>query len=311
MREHAIAHKKKNPSQSFFLSAIDIITLAYCTWFVVYMSIGIFLGRVENAEKHLPGHLLVAGAVLIMAWAERHLDFTRKPMLLRALQFLRGVYPILLFTYYYGSLHAVARIVFPDWLDPWFMELDHKIFGYYPSLVWGQKFNHWLTQELFHFAYFCYYPMIGGLPVYFYLKNKPAFKELIFNLTFVFYCCYVFYSLIPVVGARIHTDALTLSQTYRGGLFTRIMALIYNRSNHWGGAFPSSHIAIAIVLTIAALKHVPKIGYLFVFITFFLSVATVYCHYHWFVDALAGTFTGIAGWFAGSWTRLKLERSAA
>ncbi|MCB5224250.1 MAG: phosphatase PAP2 family protein [Candidatus Cloacimonadaceae bacterium] len=311
MPEQLVVRKKKTAGFSFSFSAIDKITLAYCAWIVVYMTIGIFLGRVEHAEKHLPGHLLVAGLVLVMAWAEKNLDLSNKTILNQALRFIHEVYPIVLFAYFYGSLHAVARIIFPDWLDPWFMELDHKIFGYYPSLVWGQKLNHWLTQEVFHFAYFCYYPMIAGLPVYFYLKNKPAFKELIFNLTFVFYCCYIFYSLIPVVGARIHTDALTLSQTYRGGVFTRIMALIYNRSNHWGGAFPSSHIAIALVLTIAALKHTPKMGYVFAFITFFLSIATVYCHYHWFVDALAGVFTGISGWFVGSWARLKLERSVA
>lgn len=291
-----------------FLSAIDKITLAYCAWIVIYMTIGIFSGRAEKPEIYLPGHLGIAGLVLLLAWIERKADFSGKPKLLQVLRFVRSIYPIIFFDYFYTSLSSVSRIVFPNWLDPWFMELDRKIFGYFPSLEWGQRFNHWFTQEFFHFAYFCYYPMIGGLPLYLYLKNKPAFREVIFNLTFVFYACYVFYSLIPVVGGRILSKGYELSQAYRGGLFTHIMAYIYNSSSHWGGAFPSSHVAIAIVLTIAALKFTRKWGYVFCVITFFLSIATVYCHYHWFVDVLAGIITGVSGYFAGNWLRNKLQR---
>lgn len=304
----ASSRTRSENEPSPLLSAIDKITLAYCAWIVVYMTIGIFLGRSENPRLHLPLHLLIAGLVLLFAWLERSVDLSRWPNLLRTLRFIRGIYPVLLFTYFYSSLHAVSRIIFPVWLDPWFMELDRKIWGYYPSLVWGLRYNHWLIQDFFHFAYFCYYPMIAGLPVYLYIKNRPAFRELIFSLTFVFYVCYVFYSLVPVVGGRILTEAYELSQSYRGGLFTRIMALIYSRSSHWGGAFPSSHIAIAIVLSFAALKFTRKWGYVFCVISLFLSIATVYCHYHWFVDAVAGVLTGVLGYYAGNWTRKKLQR---
>ncbi len=305
-------HKASNPSRISpeprpLLSAIDKITLAYCAWIVSYMTFGIFLGRTLKPEFHLPRYLLIAALVLLLAWVERKFDFSTKPKLLQTLRFIRGLYPVLLFTYFYSSLHSVTLIIFPEWLDPWFMDLDSKIWGYLPSLEWGRRFGQPFFQELFHFAYFCYYLMIGGLPVYLYVKNRPAFRELIFNLTFVFYACYVFYSLFPVVGGRFNTESYQLSQSFRGGLFTHIMAYIYNHSSHWGGAFPSSHVAIAIVLTIAALKFTRKWGYVFGVISVFLTVATVYCHYHWFVDAVAGLFTGILGYFAGIWTRNKLE----
>lgn len=135
MLDHAVSHKKKNPSQASFLSAIDKITLAYCAWFVVYMSIGIFLGRATNAQKHLPGHLLVAGIILAMAWAERNLDFTRNPMLLRALQFLRGSIQSC-FSPIFMARFIRWRIVFPDWLIPgswnWIIKslvITHPCFG--------------------------------------------------------------------------------------------------------------------------------------------------------------------------------------
>jgi membrane-associated phospholipid phosphatase len=291
-----------------WLSGIDKITLAYCLWVVAYMIIGITLGRAVKWEVHLPRYVSIIVLVFLLAWWEQWIDPAKRPNLLKVLQFLRAIYPVLLFGYFYTSLYSVNLILFPNWLDPWFMKIDKLIFGYYPSLVWGQTYSNWFLQEFFHFAYFCYYPMIAGLPVYLYYKNKPAFNELIFNLTFVFYGCYVFYSLVPVIGGRYIPEALRLAHAYDFGPFTRIMAFIYNNSGHWGGAFPSSHIAIAIVLTIAALKFVRKWGYVFCIIVVFLSLATVYCHYHWFIDAVAGVFTGILGYYAGTWVRKKLQR---
>lgn len=290
------------------LSAIDRITLAYCLWIVLYMLAGMALGRTLHATAHLPRYVSVITGVFLLAWLETQPFVAGKPRLLGALRFLRGIYPVLLFSYFYLSLYAVNRIVFPGWLDPWFMEIDRRIFGYYPSLVWAQRWGHWLTQEFFHLAYFCYYPMIAGLPVFLYFKDRRAFGALIFNLTFVFYCHYAFYSLVPVIGGRYLPEARDLAHAYRLGPFTRLMAFIYNNTEHWGGAFPSSHIAIAIVLSIAALKFSRKLGYAFCAVSFFLAISTVYCHYHWFIDAVAGVAAGILGYFAAESVRRKFER---
>lgn len=291
-----------------WLSPIDKITLAFCSWILLYMTLGTWLGRAVNPEIHLPMYISIFTGVLLLAWLERSYAAVMNPGLFKALQFIRGIYPVLLFGYFYTSLYSVTLIAFKDWLDPWFMNIDHQIFGYYPSLVWGQKYSSLFLQEFFHFAYFCYYPMIAGLPVYLYFKNKKAFGELIFNLTFVFYSCYFIYSLVPVVGGRYFEEAYNLAHAYRFGPFTHIMAFIYNHSGHWGGAFPSSHIAITLVLTVAALKFVRKWGYVFCVIAFFLSWATVYCHYHWFIDAVAGVLTGVLGYFLANFVRSKLQR---
>jgi membrane-associated phospholipid phosphatase len=310
-----------------FLSAIDVITLIFCSWILAYMSIG--LSRAPEAIKHLPVYLGVAVGVLILAWLERVIGLpnsdlakTAKPSktatsgrlgnseiahpLGKALAFLRGIYPVLLFGYFYTSGHIFNRIIFRDWLDPWFMRIDYSIFGYYPSLEWGKTFSNWIIHEVFHLAYFCYYPMILGLPVYLYFKQPKAFKELIFNLTFVFYLCYTIYSVLPVIGGRYIPEAMELTKTYHAGPFTHLMVFIYRTSNHLGGAFPSSHIAVTLVLTVAALRFVRPLGYLFSVIAFFLSLATVFCHYHWFVDAVAGIATGIAGYYLANYVRCRL-----
>ncbi|MDZ4182399.1 MAG: phosphatase PAP2 family protein [Candidatus Cloacimonadaceae bacterium] len=292
-------------TNSISFSPIDKITIAFCGWIVVYMLIG--LSRVTNAHVHLPAYLSILTLVFVMAWAQQNLDESKRPRLHGALSFLRGIYPVLLFGYFFSSSYAFNRVIFTTWLDPLFYKVDHAMFGYYPSMVWGQKYTHWAVQELFHFAYFCYYPMIMGLPVYLYFKNKAAFKELIFNLSFVFYLCYWIYSFLPVIGGRFFPEAMEWTKIYRAGPFTHIMVLIYRNTVHLGGAFPSSHVGITIVLTIAALRFVRPLGYVFVVISFFLSLATVFCHYHWFIDAVAGVGIGILGYYLASFVHRKIQ----
>lgn len=270
------------------------------------MSIGI--NRVNDAWQHMPTYMGIAISVLILAWCQQQTWVINNGKLLKAISFLRGIYPVLLFGYFFTSGYAFNRVIFPNWLDPWFMQIDKSIFGYYPSMLWGTKYNHWLLQELFHFAYFCYYPMIAGLPVYLYFKQPKAFKELIFNLTFVFYLCYTIYSVLPVIGGRFIPEAMEITQTYRAGLFTHIMVFIYRSSGHLGGAFPSSHIAITLVLTVAALRFVRRMGYVFAVIAFFLSIATVYCHYHWAIDAIMGIITGVGAYYLANNVRYKLSQ---
>jgi len=319
-------------SQNSFLSAIDVITLVFCGWIVAYMSAGI--SRAPQALRHIPVYLGVSIGVLILAWLQRQKGWipasagttkvkagttkvkaevnrsgSKGIKKAQVLQFVRGIYPVLLFGYFFTSSHVFNRIIFSNWLDPWFMGIDKSIFGYYPSLEWGKAYSYWAFQELFHLAYFCYYPMIACLPVYLYFKQKEAFKELIFNLTFVFYLCYTIYSFLPVIGGRFIPEAMELTKTYHAGPFTHIMVFIYRTSDHLVGAFPSSHIAITLVLTVAALRFVRRLGYVFAVIAFFLSLATVFCHYHWFIDAIAGILTGIAGYYLANYVRARPQKA--
>lgn len=296
---------RSNSSKGKLLSPIDIITLLFTAWIMVYMAVG--HKRVEDFGYHFACYLSIFVGVILSAYLERLWE-EKEGWWHRVFRFLRGLYPVLLFTYFYTSNHSFNRVLITTWQDPLFIEADRAIFGYLPSLEWGIKYNHWLISELFHFAYFCYYPMIVGLPVYLWFKDKKAFEELIFVLTFSFYTFYFIYSLLPTIGGRYFDEALIRTKLYRAGPFTRIMAFIYNNSRHWGGAFPSSHVGIAVVLTVAALayKNTRKMGYVFAVVTLFLSLATVYCHYHWFVDALGGIVVGIGSFYLGRWVYNKM-----
>lgn len=302
------------------LKGIDKITLAFCLWMLLLIGVG--WQRVDNPLHHFINYLSITAGILLLVWLTAFFqDFAQKecsngvcrfarPRFYKLLAFIRSYYPILLYLYFFESVSATNRVFFQDWLDPFFLGIDKAIFGYLPSMVWGVKYNAVWLSEWLHFAYFSYYLMIGLLPVLFYLKKRKALNEMVFVLSAVFYFCYFIYSWLPVIGGRYFPEAMQWSVQKNGRLFTDIMASIYTWSPHLGGAFPSSHIAIALVLSLLAWEHFRKLGYVLLFVTFFLAIATVYCHYHWFIDAVFGVITGLLGfWLArGAYNKLSEEK---
>ncbi|HNX01529.1 MAG TPA: phosphatase PAP2 family protein [Candidatus Cloacimonadota bacterium] len=266
------------------LIGIDYLTFFLILWNMAYAAVG--WNRINAPLPHIVTYFSIGVGIIFLIWLESVYSI---PLI----RFIRDAYPIFLFGYFFESTSHVNHVIFQNFLDPWFQNIDQVIFNYQPSLVWGMIYKGAVVQEIMHFSYFSYYLMIAGIPIYLYLKNRKAFHETIFAITFVFYFCYFIYSWLPVVGGRYFPEAKQISTVYQDGIFTRIMAYIYTESPHMGGAFPSSHVAISVVITWAALRYMKKIGYILVPITFLLCLSTVHCHYHYFIDILAGLFTSL------------------
>lgn len=315
-----IRKSDKQENYPLSLQGIDWITLGFCVWMLLLITFG--WTQVQHPAKHFVSYITIIAALFLLIWAAHYLEryhapqhcsngvcrFMR-PKTYIAVSLLRQFYPVLLYLYFFESVSATNKVFFTDWLDPWFYRLDQSLFGYLPSNEWALMYPNGLLNELLHFAYFCYYPMIFGMPIYYYFKHPKALGELIFVLSFVFYSCFFIYSWLPVVGGRYFPEAMALTQVIEGGIFSRIMAYIYTHSPHLGGAFPSSHVAVAVVISLLGLKFNKALGYILLSITLFLSIATVYCHYHWFIDAVCGVITGLAGYWAGQSIYHKLSEN--
>ncbi len=263
---------------------IDYLNFALILWNLVYVSIG--WTRAESSLTHLLRYFNIGVGILLVIWMEQQYSST-------LLRFIRYAYPIFLFGYFFESTSSVNHIIFRNFLDPFFQNIDQAIFGFQPALLWGKMYSGYLIQELSHFSYFSYYLMIAAIPIYLYVKKRTAFHETLFAITFVFYFCYFIYSWLPVIGGRFYPEAMQASTTYQYGIFTRIMAFIYNKSPHLGGAFPSSHVAISIVITLAAIRYVKYVGYCMIPVTLMLCLSTVHAHYHYFIDVIAGILTAL------------------
>ena len=275
------------------LRPIDIITFIYIIFNLLFILFG--WGKIRNPIIHF-GAFTFIGIVILGLMITSHKS--------RFLQFIRDWYPMFVLTYFFEATSAMNLVIFHDFIDGFFQRIDFAIFGYQPARIWGIKFNDFFFQELFHFAYFSYYIMFPFLAFLLYFKHRKAFHHFVFIISFVFYICYITYNFLPVIGGRFWESTLELTKIYRFGIFTTIMAFIYNITTHFGGAFPSSHVAMAVAVTISALRNERWLGYIYVPITILLSISTVYCHYHYFIDTIAGIAYGIGFYYLA----LKLYR---
>ncbi len=270
---------------------IDWISYGYILFNLIFISLG--WHRIPEAGKHL-GIFSVIAVLLYILIRFYHEKSSR------LLTFLRFWYPFILFAYFFELSTLANQVFFREYLDPFFLKIDQIIFGYQPAVVWGQTFNSIIIDEVFYFSYFSYYLVVPGIALLLYFKQRERFEKYAFTISFVFYLCYLTYYILPVMGGKYLPGIPELITAYEGGAFQHIMAFIYRASDHSGSAFPSSHVAITVVANIAALEYLRRLGYWLLPLTILLSISTVYCHYHYFIDTVFGLFYGAGFYFAAS-----------
>lgn len=271
------------------LRPIELLTLLHIVLSLVLLIAG--WNKVAEPRSQLLTFILIALIVIIMS------RIGNKGKLL---EILRDWYPIFIWSFFFAAATQMNRIFVTDYLDRFFQHVDYVIFGYQPARIWGTRYSSFFLQEFFHFAYFSFYVMIPGLGLYYYWKDRANFYRYLFMVACVFYACYLTYYFLPVIGGRYWPENLALTKIYRFGVFTRLMALVYNYTSHWGGAVPSSHVAVAVAVTLSAWNTSRMAGIIFAILSFFLSISTVYCHYHYFIDVPAGILFGVVFYFSGT-----------
>jgi len=270
----------------YIVDWLFIVYLLYCMLWIVIFHDEIVAYNQEN-PLYLYGQYLMILAIIILIILLYH--YTRIPLLKLA----RYWYPAVLFAFLYTNTTKMDLGIFHEYLDPIMQGYDQLIFGYQPATIWGLNNNTFFWQEFFHYAYFSYYLMFIGIPLYIYIKyDIKEFIHAVTNLMFVFFACLVIYMILPVVGGRFDVNLTKLTIEYRHGLFTHIMAFIYQRNDHWGAAFPSSHVAIALTLFLVSYKYIKGFALIILIHVILLAISTVFCHYHYAVDVIVGLIYG-------------------
>jgi len=222
------------------------------------------------------------------------------------LGFLRHFYPVLLYTGFYRETGELNRMFFSGYLDGFFIGVEQKLFGTQPCLAWMEQMPQLVISEIFYIAYFSYYIMIVGVGITLFLRDREQFFHYVSVVSFVFYCCYLTYIVVPVIGPRVfYMDPVQLGlsteawpvfippfpDSVQAGLFYRLLQIIYHNFETIGAAFPSSHVAVALCTAYFSWRYLPKIRYLHLVMAILLCLSTVYCRYHYVVDVVAGVVT--------------------
>ena len=277
---------------------VDYATQAYL------LLVGVLVLLFHNGR--VPGfHLLLlahgAGVLILHAFIKGNAAWPEN----RFCSFFRHFYPLILYAFLYRESELLNLMFVDRYLDPTFIALEERIFGFQPAVEFMKAFPHRLVSEFFYMSYFSYYVIIAGVGLALYFRRREEFWHYLAVLSFLFYVCFLAFMVLPVAGPpaffmeiprypgqhQLPYYPLAFPDAVASGVFFKIMAFLYRTFESGGGAFPSSHVAAALCVLFFAWRYLRGVRYLILAATLSLSVATVYCRYHYAVDVFAGAAT--------------------
>ena len=245
----------------------------------------LFRSRVPQWGIFVGIHLLLS---FILLCGRMLFPFRRLPFLL---QLLRDWYPLLGFMLLYKEVELLAA-AFGNWgLTELIQQLETRLFQGHPSIYLSEHLAWVLLSEYLHLCYFSYMvlvPVVGG---YWYFTGRTAaFRELLFLVCLTYYISYLFFILFPVDSPFYLFDAL--GEPSAGHFFYNLVHFASERGGARGGAFPSSHVSVSVVVWLTAWFNQRRLAYLLIPIVVGVILATVYGRFHYALDSIAGLAFG-------------------
>jgi hypothetical protein len=265
------------------------------------------LGRWRTLDRWAAGYALLTFAVLAafgqgraaldslgalaivmgMAWWTRDTP-QALPTLLRLFTL-----PIL-YTFFYRQIQVLWPLFHHAPLDGHLALLEARLFGTQPSLAFQAAFPQRWLSELFCFAYVSYYfftPLVCLTVLA--RKGYLAAERIILATTLCFIGCYTFFWLAPTVAPHFWFPPRLGPQPYAGYVFNHALFFFTGRGEVPGGAFPSSHVAVALLLTLWSRREAPALFPFLAGLTLLMLPAVVYLRAHYVLDVPAGLLTGL------------------
>lgn len=259
------------------LAPIDRATLAY----LAYASAMMAAHAGALGPSRLAALLATHGAMAGVALAAPRLRRRAAP-----LRLLAEFYPLLLDFWLYteiGILHRTVGVSYDLTVQRW----EAALFGGQPSHDWIRAWPWPWLSWLLHAGYLSYYFILAGAPLGLWVEGRrDGARRVLFALMTTFYVCYAIFFLFPVAGPR-YLLPLADNPATRTAIARATQDLL-NGAAAWGTAFPSSHVAVALVTAVAAFREWRAFGAPFVVAAVLLALGTVYGQFHYAVDALAG-----------------------
>jgi membrane-associated phospholipid phosphatase len=263
------------------LLPVDLATLAYAA-----VALGVLLLRAHVPSERpllVLAHLSLAVAALCAPRARRSGALGR---------FLGELYPLLALLPLYtavGLINNAGGRSYDALVQSW----EQGLFGSQVSLAWIRAWPWPWLSALLHAAYLSYYAIVAGAPLALLVSGRrDAARRVLAVEMATFYVCYALFLAFPVLGPR-YLFPLADNPATRVGI-ARLTQRLLAAGSAWGTAFPSSHVAAALVAAWAAYRESRRLGALLLPAALLLAVGTVYCQLHYAVDALAGALLAAA-----------------
>jgi len=267
---------------------MDGLTFGY--WGFLSLLVLVFHENLRGWEFYILKHGALMGGLLCLLWGAVRTQN-------RIFIFLRNTYPLLLMPITYRAAGLLVHLTGVRWIDPYLITLDLRMFGVYPSVWLGQKGqSHIVLTEYMNFFYASYYLLVALFGGWLCIRRQiRALDDFATAVSLSFYTSCLLFILLPAQGPRFTLSYLGAHQQ-PGWFFTRMVNFIMDTEAFQGCAFPSSHIAVAVVILLSAWHGTPRLRWIIALAVTSLSVATVYGGYHYVMDVLAGITVGVGGY---------------
>ncbi|MBA3231451.1 MAG: phosphatase PAP2 family protein [Acidobacteria bacterium] len=190
--------------------------------------------------------------------------------------------PLLLF-------HEVAHLSFlfaNDWRDHYVLAFEAWLFPE-PPTVWLGRHATLLATEVLQIGYLSYYGMLVVVATVLYRRNDPApFAGVMAGTVLAYMLCYAIFIAFPTEGPA-HTLRHLHTEPLPGGPLYGAVRFLQQGGVH-GNAFPSAHVAGAMVPLLFAWRYAPRLAAWLAPLILLMCGAAVYDRYHNAVDVMAG-----------------------
>lgn len=271
-------------SAKYKILPVDIVVAVYLTLTAI-----LFLLLPQPASSYISHiyfrFLLIAGiAAIIVLDSKFKNNFT---------SFVHLFYPLALLSYVYGETALLNHLFFNKDFDPFFINLDKLIFGFQPAIAFSRAFPQVWFSELMNLGYFSYYFMTIGVALTIYFIKREFAKKAVFIIITSFFIYYLTFIIFPVVGPQFYFKP-PLSEVPVSGFFSKAVKLVQEYGEHPTGAFPSSHVGMALIFLWLSFKSSKTLFIILLPFVVIILFATVYIKAHYATDVIGGILSAPA-----------------
>ena len=211
----------------------------------------------------------------------------------RLLTVLRLFAGPLVYWVFYHQIQTLWPVLRAAPLDGWLEALEARLWGGQPALAFQAALPYRWLSEVFCLAYFAYYLFVPALGFeVLRTRGYAAAERILLAASGCFFGCYTLFWIFPTVGPHFWLPPGRGPELYPGYLFNHLLFFFTSGGEIRGGAFPSSHIAVALLLTLLARRAAPRLFPAMAVITGLMLPGVVYLRAHYLVDVPAGLLTG-------------------
>jgi membrane-associated phospholipid phosphatase len=211
----------------------------------------------------------------------------------KAVRIFRAVFPIILLFAIFNNLGSIVKLLNPEKYDWLMIKIDKMLVGCDLS-VWMQRFYNPILSNVMFFSYIFYFLLHITLGLLLYFNKKyEGYREFVSTLLICAFTGYIFYIIFPVVGPRFTLANLYEKDFGLNKVFKFLVDLINEMEPLKEDCFPSLHISLSLVTIFFAFKYLRKVFYILLPLVIMLSISTIYCRYHYFIDVIAGMILAI------------------